>query len=816
MPASQRKYALLFLFAIIAAIMCPSSVYAQDENRGLIVAAAPIAASEPVGQQYAVFIAIDRYKEWPPLKNAVSDAEHMRTVLEKRYYIDQVYTLYDDQATKEKVMQLFENLSIKLRPEDSLFVFYAGHGSMDPVTQTGSWILQDGGTSHYEQRGWLPNSQIRNVLRNIRSKHVLLVSDSCFSGDILNVERGSQIQITDEYFKKAYARRSRQVLTSGAEETVPDESVFTRALVRLFEENTKPYLDPLMLFNEIRLTQDLTTSPLLGTLRDTDSQEGGSFIFFLKQAQPAQLRLQYDPNGATMGSVPVDSGLYTPGSIAKVLSPGSLLKSGYEFAGWNTMPDGSGADVPADSILTLKDANITLYARWVPVSQCRIIYDSNSATSGKAPVDEASYAPGELVIARANTGSLGKTGYSFAGWNTKPDGSGTDVPEWGVLIAENKDITLYARWIPVSQYRIIYDGNGATSGNVPYIAVSYKYGEYGVVSWPGSLSKSDYEFAGWNTKADGTGISYRPGDTITISGADITLYARWVPASQHRIIYSGNGATSGTEPYDAVLYKAGEKAKLYGPGSLSKSGYEFVGWNTKADGTGISYKPGDMITIALSDAILYAQWKQTVALKQQTGWIDFSNVPPNTDIYLDGEYFKSISEFYSASNFEQVPTGNHKVELVYRYSLSLLSSFYEILEVSVDSISKPRESLNNLADYLEEKKRDAEEYQSKTKARSAKVFFSLASLGAAGICYLTGQSAYANYQSASDPTQIAAYRSQAEFLSGAAIASLVVGAIFTIQIPIAKVPPKPHTSGILLDQYIKDLDLTITSIRAGL
>ena len=447
MPAYKKKLVIfIFLITIVAVVWCPSSAYAQTDYRGLDVVAAPIAGSEAVGKQYAVFIAIDRYKEWPPLKNAVPDAERMRTVLEKRYYIDQVFTLYDEAATKEAVMKLFENLTNELRPEDSLFVFYAGHGVMDPLTRIGSWILQDGGTNRYEQKGWLDNPKIRSLLSTIRSRHVLLVSDSCFSGDILNIERGSQIEITDEYFKKAYARRSRQVLTSGASEKVPDESAFTRSLIRFFEENTKPYLDPIMLFNEIRLTQDLTTSPLLGTLKDSDSQEGGSFIFFLKQ-QPMQAKVQYYPNGATMGAVPVDGGLYSPGATAKVLSPGSLSKSGYEFAGWNTKPDGTGTDVAAGNYLTIKDADVRLYARWVPVAkQYRVFYFSNGATSGAVPVASNNYLEGDTVTVLGNTGSLSKTGYSFAGWNTKSDGSGTSYQVGSTFKMGSSNVSLYAKW----------------------------------------------------------------------------------------------------------------------------------------------------------------------------------------------------------------------------------------------------------------------------------------------------------------------------------------------------------------------------------
>ncbi|MCX8013708.1 MAG: hypothetical protein N3A02_05420 [Rectinema sp.] len=78
--------ACIFLLGLLTTI----PLAAQDTSRGLSVAAAPIVGSDSIGKQYAVFIAIDRYKEWPPLKNAVRDAEHIRGVLESRYYIDRV------------------------------------------------------------------------------------------------------------------------------------------------------------------------------------------------------------------------------------------------------------------------------------------------------------------------------------------------------------------------------------------------------------------------------------------------------------------------------------------------------------------------------------------------------------------------------------------------------------------------------------------------------------------------------------------------------------------------------------------------------
>lgn len=648
MPSSKIDVPVFFLLLVVSICMFPMMAYSQAQPRGLDVVAAPIAGSEAVGQQYAVFIAIDRYQEWPSLKNAVSDAERLKKVLQERYYIDTTYTFYNEQATKARVMKLFEDLSSELRPQDSLLIFYAGHGVMDRLTNIGSWILYDAGTDRYDQKGWLNNPSIRNLLRNIRSKHVLLVSDSCFSGDILNVERGGQIEITEDYFRKAYSRRSRQVLTSGASEAVPDESVFTRALIRLLEENTKLYLDPLMLYNEIRLTRDLTTSPLLGTLKETDSQEGGSFLFFLKQAQPALVKILYDPNGATAGAVPVDSGLYSPGTTVQLQPHGSLLKSGYQFAGWNTKPDGTGIEYSEGSALALREENITLYARWVPVSNYRILYYSNGATSGVAPLDDK-------------------------------------------------------------------------------------------------------------------------------------------------------------------MYASGEKAVVLGPASLAKSGYEFDGWNTRADGTGISYKPADTIIITGGNILLYGQWKKVaVAVRPSTGWIDFSSVPLNTHIYIDGDFHSSIVG-YQTSHFEILPAGLHRVDLFYNYR-----SFSETIQISDGIISKPSKSLSQLADYLEEEKNAAKEYKTKASARSGKVLFSVMGLGAAAICFIAGQSTYTSYTHSSNPTEIAAYRSQAELLSAATVASLAVGVVFAIQIPSINLPPKPQTNGMSIDDYIKDLDLTIAQIRSGL
>lgn len=234
------------------------------------------------GNQYVFIIAINKYRYWAPLKNPVKDAQKIKEVLEKRYYVDKVIELYDEDATKGNIIKTFKDLQNEITVNDSLLIFYAGHGYYDEeVTKNAYWIPVDGGGDSVLQENWLPNSIIRGMISGIKSKHILLISDSCFSGDLLVAHRGKLPEINNEYLKSAFQKRSRQILTSGGSETVPDESSFTRQLLLALEENSRPFVDSLMLFDQIRLGVSGST-PMFGSLAGTDHQEGASFLLFLK------------------------------------------------------------------------------------------------------------------------------------------------------------------------------------------------------------------------------------------------------------------------------------------------------------------------------------------------------------------------------------------------------------------------------------------------------------------------------------------------------------------------------------------------------
>ena len=121
-----------------------------------------------------------------------------------------------------------------------------------------------------------------------------------------------------------------------------------------------------------------------------------------------------------------------------------------------------------------------------------------------------------------------------------------------------------------------------------------------------SFTKSGFIFAGWNTKADGSGTSYADGATVSGLG-EITLYAQWtVPPTV--VSFNTNGGT-GTMANQTIT--AGNPANLT-TNSFTKSGYTFSHWNTEADGTGRSYNDKQLVATSsfpTSGAVtLYAQW----------------------------------------------------------------------------------------------------------------------------------------------------------------------------------------------------------------
>jgi uncharacterized repeat protein (TIGR02543 family) len=193
--------------------------------------------------------------------------------------------------------------------------------------------------------------------------------------------------------------------------------------------------------------------------------------------------VSYDGNGSEGGSVPVDSGSYASGDTVTVLgNTGSLTKSGYTFSGWS---DGTNA-YAAGATFSMGSANVTLTAVWTLNSSgggtttrsYTLSYDGNGAVSGTAPAAQK-YTRGSTMTVSGNTGSLEKSGYSFTGWNTESDGSGTGYIEGDTFAMGSKNVVLYAQW---ERKTIVYDKDKWDSYG--YYNVAYSTSDGKTPSYP--------------------------------------------------------------------------------------------------------------------------------------------------------------------------------------------------------------------------------------------------------------------------------------------------------------------------------------------
>ncbi|WP_168371012.1 InlB B-repeat-containing protein [Sporolactobacillus laevolacticus] len=242
------------------------------------------------------------------------------------------------------------------------------------------------------------------------------------------------------------------------------------------------------------------------------------------------------------------------------------------------------------------------------VSHYSVTYNDNSGTAGSVPTDGNDYKENDTVTVMNNIGDLRKDGFTFAGWNTKPDGSGTTYTPGAHLTIGASNVTLYAKWT-IDVYLITYNGNGSNEGNITYTTPLSEPGTQFEIA-VNQFTRSDYSFTGWNTKADGSGTTYQPGDKYTLGAFNVTMYAQWVPVARYHVAYNGNGNDGGFAPPQSMLAAPGDTVTVQGnPGGLSRAGYTFEGWNTESDGSGTTFHVNDHLTISESNVTLYAKWK---------------------------------------------------------------------------------------------------------------------------------------------------------------------------------------------------------------
>ena len=302
-------------------------------------------------------------------------------------------------------------------------------------------------------------------------------------------------------------------------------------------------------------------------------------------------------NSATGGATPSQSA-----SSSTALTLNGFTRTGYSFLGWNTNY-AAGTALYLDGQNYAFTSNVNLYAIWVLQAVNQVTFDGNSATSGATASQTAS------VNTVLNSNGYLRTNYTFLRWNTAANGSGVNYSP-GYTYSFAASITLYAIW--GQNLTISYDGNTSSSGTAPTSQAYYVGGPNLTVSQnTGSLAKTGYTLAGWNTAANGSGTKYALGALNATFASNTILYAQWTGAT-YTLLYVGNSNTGGTAPTSQSYVSGGTALTVAGnSGSLVRRWHNFIGWNSAANGSGSNYTIGDSTVTITADTILYAKWLRT-------------------------------------------------------------------------------------------------------------------------------------------------------------------------------------------------------------
>lgn len=302
----------------------------------------------------------------------------------------------------------------------------------------------------------------------------------------------------------------------------------------------------------------------------------------------------------------------------------TFTNDGYNFKNWNSQADGKGTayTVGNDVQISKDQPRLVLYAQWDKKPEeweATVKYTLNGG-SGSISNDTAKETASTHEFTVKKPEGISRDGFQFTGWNTKSDGTGTTYAAESKIVVtkENPSNELFAQWKEVKKWTgtIKYNANGG-SGSIAEQKQEVTDKDKVTMTIKGidGITNSGYTFSHWNTKADDSGQKYSANTTwdATEKESTLELYAIWkkVDPWKATVKYDLNGGTGTLSDSTADVNNSDKQdIKLADSKDLKRDGYTFKEWNTKADGTGTAYQPGEnfSVTMAQPTVTIYAIW----------------------------------------------------------------------------------------------------------------------------------------------------------------------------------------------------------------
>ncbi|HYH84507.1 MAG TPA: caspase family protein, partial [Pyrinomonadaceae bacterium] len=274
----KTKLSILLVFSLVvmAALFTPPA--RTQEDRGVAV------VQTGAGGYHALVIGNNAYTSLPRLKTAEADAQQVAALLKENYGFEATLLL---NATRQQIMSALSSYRRKLGPDALLLIYYAGHGINDKEASKSYWLPVDAVLE--DNSNWIIADEITTALKVIPARHVLIVSDSCYSGTLTRGlgEALPPANEREQFLQKMAAGRSRTLMASGGDEPVADggggdkHSVFANALLRGLRQIDKDRFTAAELFRyhvEQPVAGTAEQTPEYNPLRNS-GHESGDFVF---------------------------------------------------------------------------------------------------------------------------------------------------------------------------------------------------------------------------------------------------------------------------------------------------------------------------------------------------------------------------------------------------------------------------------------------------------------------------------------------------------------------------------------------------------